>query len=221
MKRTGPRPVLVIDFGAQYVQLIARRIREAGVYSELVSHDITLEELTALDPVALVLSGGPSSVYADMSPTLRPEIIAYGVPILGICFGFQLLARELGGEVGKTGMSEFGPTEVIIGHDESEIFSDQPSTQLAWMSHGDEVQQAPPGFDVLARTDSTAVAAFGSESKKIYGVQWHPEVKHSECGQLLLENFLFKVAGLVANGSNEGVIAQQVEAIRETVGSYP
>ena len=220
MKRTGPRPVLVIDFGAQYAQLIARRIREAGVYSELVSHDVTLEEVTALDPVAVVLSGGPSSVYADMSPTLRPEVIAYGVPILGICFGFQLLARELGGEVGKTGISEFGPTEVTIGHDESEIFSDQPSTQLAWMSHGDEVQQAPPGFDVLARTDSTAVAAFGSESKKIFGVQWHPEVKHSEYGQLLLENFLFKVAGLSANWSNEGVIAQQVEAIRETVGSY-
>lgn len=218
MKRMGPRPVLVIDFGAQYAQLIARRIREAGVYSELVSHEATYEDIKNLDPVALVLSGGPSSVYAANSPSARSDIFDYGVPIFGICYGFQILAKKLGGEVGRTGASEYGPTEVTIVESEGELFTGQPDTQLAWMSHGDEVQKAPPGFKILARTDSTSVAAFGSEKKKIYGVQWHPEVKHSEYGQAVLENFLFSVAGLSRNWSSESVIAQQVEAVREVVG---
>jgi len=213
-----PRPVLVVDFGAQYAQLIARRVREAGVYSEIVSHEATAEEIQAKNPVALVLSGGPSSVYEEGSPSLSAGILDLGQPVLGICYGFQVMARELGGEVGKTGLREYGATKARVDPGASPLFQGQPETQTTWMSHGDQVQKAPPGFEVLAFTEATAVAAFGSAQRKMFGVQWHPEVKHSEHGQAVLENFLHRIAGLGNEWNSGNVIAGQRDAIAAQVG---
>jgi len=211
------KPVLVVDFGAQYAQLIARRVREASVYSEIVPHSITAAEIAAKQPAAIILSGGPSSVYQDGSPTLDPKILELGVPILGICYGFQVLAHNLGGRVDKTGKSEFGGTELVVSQSGT-LLSDQPFEQVCWMSHGDQVMKAPEGFDVLASTATTPVAAFESKQRKIYGVQWHPEVKHSDHGQSVLENFLFAGAGIVPTWNSGNVISEQVAKIREQVG---
>ncbi|MFM7014448.1 MAG: glutamine-hydrolyzing GMP synthase [Actinomycetota bacterium] len=210
--------MLVVDFGAQYAQLIARRVREAGVYSEIVHHNITAKELSAKQPLAIILSGGPASVYEPGSPALDPEILKLGIPTLGICYGFQTLARLLGGQVDKTGKREYGATELRITSP-GEMFNSQPSEQICWMSHGDQVVKAPEGFEVLASTDTTPVAAFESKEKKIYGVQWHPEVKHSEFGQKVLENFLHHAAGIPSDWNSGNVIAEQVEKIRAQVGS--
>ena len=212
------RPVLVVDFGAQYAQLIARRVREAGVYSEIVHHNITAEQLKAKDPLAIILSGGPSSVYEEGSPQLDKAILELGIPILGICYGFQTLAALLGGQVDKTGKREYGATDLKVSA-EGEILSGQPAAQTCWMSHGDQVVKAPAGFEVLASTDTTPVAAFASSEKKIYGVQWHPEVKHSQFGQNVLENFLHKAAGIPADWNSGNVIAEQVAKIKAQVGS--
>jgi GMP synthase (glutamine-hydrolysing) len=211
------KPVLVVDFGAQYAQLIARRVREASVYSEIVPHSITAAEIAAKQPAAIILSGGPSSVYQDGSPTLDPKIMELGVPILGICYGFQVLAHNLGGRVDKTGKSEFGGTDLVVSQPGT-LLDDQPFEQVCWMSHGDQVMKAPEGFDVLASTATTPVAAFESKQRKIYGVQWHPEVKHSDYGQNVLENFLFAGAGIVPTWNSGNVISEQVAKIREQVG---
>jgi GMP synthase (glutamine-hydrolysing) len=212
------KPVLVVDFGAQYAQLIARRVREANVYSEIVPHNISANDLKAKDPAAIILSGGPSSVYEDGSPKLDPKILELGIPVLGICYGFQILAQMLGGRVDKTGKREYGSTKLEIG-ESGTLLGGQPSLQVCWMSHGDQVMQAPNGFRVLASTETTPVAAFESNEKKIYGVQWHPEVKHSEQGQRVLENFLYQGAGLKPSWTSGNVIAEQVEKIRQQVGS--
>jgi GMP synthase (glutamine-hydrolysing) len=212
------KPVLVVDFGAQYAQLIARRVREAHVYSEIVPHSISANDLKAKDPAAIILSGGPSSVYEDGSPKLDPKILELDIPVLGICYGFQILAQMLGGRVDKTGKREYGSTKLEIG-ESGTLLGGQPSLQVCWMSHGDQVMQAPNGFRVLASTETTPVAAFESSEKKIYGVQWHPEVKHSEQGQRVLENFLYQGAGLKPSWTSGNVIAEQVEKIRQQVGS--
>jgi GMP synthase (glutamine-hydrolysing) len=219
MTDTGARPVLVVDFGAQYAQLIARRVREASVYSEIVPHTITAEEVAAKNPVGIVLSGGPSSVYEPGSPTLDPGILELGIPVLGICYGFQVMAQQLGGEVANTGLREYGATAVHIHGTGGSLMSGQPADQTAWMSHGDSVSTAPAGFAVLASSDSTPVAAFASDERRLYGVQWHPEVKHSEFGQRVLENFLHTAAGIPADWNSGSVIAEQVKRIREQVGS--
>ncbi len=211
------RPVLVVDFGAQYAQLIARRVREAGVYSEIVHHNITAAEVTAKNPTAITLSGAPSSVYEAGSPQLDRDIPDLGIPVLGICYGFQTLANALGGRVDATGKKEYGATELRVTAG-GEILDGQPSEQICWMSHGDQVMQAPDGFEVLASTDTTPVAAFANREKKIYGVQWHPEVKHSAFGQNVLENFLHNAAGIAATWNSGNVIAEQVEKIRAQVG---
>lgn len=216
---TGPRPVLVVDFGAQYAQLIARRVREAGVYSELVPHTITAAEVTALNPLGMVLSGGPSSVYEEGAPQFDDSIFDLGIPVLGICYGFQVMARALGGTVGNTGDREYGATEATVVGDGGAILGGQPANQNVWMSHGDAVQEAPAGFDVLARTSVTPVAAFGSPARKLYGVQWHPEVRHSDHGQKILENFLHHVAEIPSDWNAGNVIADQVERIRAQVGN--
>ena len=220
---TVQRPVLVVDFGAQYAQLIARRVREAGVYSEIVPHTITADEIAAKNPVGIVLSGGPSSVYEEGSPDLDPGILELGVPTLGICYGFQVMAQQLGGEVAKTGVREYGSTEVRLSGDgasgRNRLLADQPAEQTAWMSHGDSVVQAPEGFEVLASSDSTPVAAFASDARQLYGVQWHPEVKHTAHGQRVLENFLHDAAGIPADWNSGNVIAEQVASIREQVGA--
>ena len=212
------RPVLVVDFGAQYAQLIARRVREASVYSEIVHHNITAAEVKAKNPLAIILSGGPSSVYEAGSPQLDKGILELGIPVLGICYGFQTLANALGGRVDATGKKEYGATELRVTAG-GEILDGQPAEQTCWMSHGDQVMQAPTGFEVLASTDTTPVAAFANSEKKIYGVQWHPEVKHSAFGQNVLENFLHKAAGIPATWNSGNVIAEQVEKIRAQVGN--
>jgi len=215
---TSQRPVLVVDFGAQYAQLIARRVREAGVYSELVPHTATAQEIAEKDPVGIILSGGPSSVYEPGAPALDPGVFDLGVPTLGICYGFQVMAQALGGEVANTGLREYGATDATVVT-EGTLLEGQPPEQNVWMSHGDQVSRAPEGFEVLARTAATPVAAFANDTRKFYGVQWHPEVKHSDHGQRVIENFLHKAAGLPADWNSGNVIAEQVERIREQVGS--
>jgi GMP synthase (glutamine-hydrolysing) len=211
--------VLVVDFGAQYAQLIARRVREAGVYSEIVPHTITASEVEARHPSGIVLSGGPSSVYEEGSPSLDPRILELGVPVLGICYGFQVMAQQLGGEVARTGAREYGATDVHLATSTSTLLGDQPADQTTWMSHGDSVSKAPDGFEVLASSASTPVAAFASDDRKLYGVQWHPEVRHTAYGQAVLENFLLRAAGIPADWNSGNVIAEQVEAIRAQVGT--
>jgi len=211
------RPVLVVDFGAQYAQLIARRVREANVYSEIVPHTIAADELAGKNPAAIILSGGPSSVYEEGSPKLDPEILNLGIPTLGICYGFQVLAQTLGGRVDRTGKREYGATELKLTGD-STLLAGQPELQVCWMSHGDQVMQAPEGFAVLASTETTPVAAFESKERGIFGVQWHPEVRHSEQGQRVLENFLYNGAGIEPTWNSGNVIAEQVEKIRAQVG---
>ena len=211
-------PVLVVDFGAQYAQLIARRVREANVYSEIVHHTVTAAEVAAKKPAAIILSGGPSSVYETGAPTLDPAILELGIPVLGICYGFQTLANLLGGRVDATGKKEYGATELNVKAG-GEILAGQPAGQICWMSHGDQVVEAPAGFEVLASTETTPVAAFANSERKIYGVQWHPEVKHSEFGQNVLANFLHNAAGIPADWNSGNVIAEQVEKIRAQVGT--
>ncbi|MEY4990924.1 MAG: glutamine-hydrolyzing synthase [Actinomycetota bacterium] len=210
-------PVLVVDFGAQYAQLIARRVREANIYSEIVHHNITASEVSAKDPAAIILSGGPSSVYEAGSPQLDPEILELGIPVLGICYGFQVLAQSLGGKVDQTGKREYGATDLKLA-DGGILLGGQPQLQVCWMSHGDQVVQAPAGFKVLASTETTPVAAFENAEKRIFGVQWHPEVKHSEQGQQVLKNFLYEGAGIKPTWNSGNVIAEQVEKIRAQVG---
>ncbi|HWD61556.1 MAG TPA: glutamine-hydrolyzing GMP synthase, partial [Humibacter sp.] len=217
-RQDSNRPVLVVDFGAQYAQLIARRVREASVYSEIVPHTITAAEVAAKNPVGIVLSGGPSSVYEAGAPSFDSAIFDLGVPTLGICYGFQVMAASLGGEVSRTGAREYGSTDVRVS-DSGTLLADQPSDQTTWMSHGDSVTKAPQGFDVLASSDSTPVAAFANDERRLYGVQWHPEVRHSTYGQAVLENFLHRAAGIPAEWNSENVIEQQVAAIRAQVGT--
>ncbi|MBX3094802.1 MAG: glutamine-hydrolyzing GMP synthase [Cryobacterium sp.] len=217
MSDTAQRPVLVVDFGAQYAQLIARRVREAGVYSEIVPHTVTASEIAAKNPAGIVLSGGPSSVYAENAPALDPAVLELGVPVLGICYGFQTMAQQLGGEVANNGQREYGATPVTVS-DGGVLLGGQPAEQTAWMSHGDQVSRAPDGFTVLASTAATPVAAFANDERRLYGVQWHPEVKHSEFGQRVIENFLHRAAGLPSDWNSGSVIAEQVERIRAQVG---
>ena len=213
------RPVLVVDFGAQYAQLIARRVREASVYSEIVPHTITAAEVLAKNPRGIVLSGGPSSVYADGAPAFDAAIFELGVPVLGICYGFQVMATALGGTVSQTGAREYGSTPVVVSNADNVLLADQPDSQTVWMSHGDSVATAPAGFTVLASSTSTPVAAFANDKKRLYGVQWHPEVKHSENGQHVLENFLHRAAGINPDWNSGNVIAEQVAKIRAQVGT--
>ena len=210
-------PVLVVDFGAQYAQLIARRVREAGVYSELVPHSMPVDEILAKDPKAIILSGGPASVFEPGAPTIDTKVFESGVPVLGICYGFQVMAYELGGKVDKAALGEYGKTEAAIDDAEG-ILAGSPAEQTTWMSHGVAVEQAPAGFTVLAHTEGAPVAAMADESRKLYGVQWHPEVKHSPLGQKLIENFLHRCAALPNDWDASSIIEDQVKKIREKVG---
>ena len=211
------RPVLVLDFGGQYSQLIARRVREARVFSELVSHRITADEVRRRNPLAVILSGGPASVYALGAPQMDPAIFELGIPTLGICYGMQLMARDLGGAVESTGRSEYGKAELAAF--DSELFHDLPPEQTVWMSHGDSVTAAPAGAQVVACSTSTPIAAFEDPERKLYGVQFHPEVVHTPHGQELLKNFLYNVAGAPSSWTPAAVIEEQVERIRRQVGS--
>ena len=212
------RPVLVVDFGAQYAQLIARRVREANCFSEVVPHSMTAAEMMAKEPSAIILSGGPSSVYEEGAPRLDPAVLQAGVPVFGMCYGFQAMALALGGTVARTGLSEFGATPATITDTGSTLFNGQPAEQSVWMSHGDSVEAAPEGMRVTATTAGAPVAGFEDDERRLYGVQWHPEVMHSTFGQRVLENFLSKGAGLTGEWTAANVVDQLVTAVREQIG---
>lgn len=210
-------PVLVVDFGAQYAQLIARRVRESNVYSELVPHSMSVDDMLAKDPQAIILSGGPASVYEPGAPSIDKKIFDSGVPILGICYGFQVMANELGGDVDQAALGEYGKTETYIDDPEG-VLVQSPQEQSTWMSHGVAVCEAPEGFTVLAHTEGAPVAAMEDKSRKLYGVQWHPEVKHTPLGQDVFERFLHDEAGIPREWNPSSIIEDQVARIREQVG---
>ena len=209
--------ILILDFGSQYTQLVARRVRELGVYCELWAWDVTEAQIREFNPSGIILSGGPASVFEPGAPTIDTKVFESGVPVLGICYGFQVMAYELGGKVDKAALGEYGKTSATID-DADGILADSPAEQTTWMSHGVAVEQAPAGFEVLAHTEGAPVAAMADESRKLYGVQWHPEVKHSPLGQKLIENFLHRCAALPNDWDASSIIEDQVKKIREKVG---
>ncbi|MCF3148152.1 glutamine-hydrolyzing GMP synthase [Streptomyces platensis] len=215
----APDVVLVVDFGAQYAQLIARRVREARVYSEIVPSTMPVAEMLAKNPKAIILSGGPSSVYAEDAPSLDRSLFEAGVPVFGMCYGFQLMATTLGGTVDNTGAREYGRTPLTVSRPGSTLFEGTPAEQSVWMSHGDACSAAPEGFTVTASTDVVPVAAFENDEKKLYGVQYHPEVMHSTHGQQVLEHFLYRGAGIEPSWTTTSVVEEQVAAIRAQVGT--
>ena len=240
--------VAVFDFGAQYGQLIARRVRDLHVYSEIVPCDITADEVRAMAPSAIILSGGPASVYADDAPKIDPEVLELGIPVLGFCYGQQIMATTLGGKVGHTEKGEYGPATITrcdryesigishMGSDngvyadggeraqildrslESKLYGDTPDVQTVWMSHRDAVCELPEGFRVTATTETCPVASMECAERKLYATQFHPEVRHSEYGNKLLENFLFDICGLEKNWNMDSIIEDAVAAIRAQVG---
>jgi GMP synthase (glutamine-hydrolysing) len=212
-----PRPVLVLDFGAQYAQLIARRVRECHVYSEIVPFDVSIAELEARRPAGLILSGGPASVYAPGAPTVDPGLFSMGVPVLGICYGQQAMSQTLGGRVERTGLREYGRTTVFVT-DPGVLLSDLPPEETVWMSHSDTVTAAPPGFLVTARTASTPVAAMEDPGRGLFGVQFHPEVVHTPRGLDVMKRFLYEACRLLPEWTPAGVIERAVERIRLQVG---
>jgi GMP synthase (glutamine-hydrolysing) len=207
---------LVVDFGAQYAQLIARRVREARVYSEVIPHTASVADIKARDPQAIVLSGGPASVYADGAPRLDPALFDLGVPVFGICYGFQAMAQALGGTVARTGTSEYGRTELNVTG--GELHSGLPGTQPVWMSHGDAVTAAPDGFAVVAESTGAPVAAFENRARRLAGVQYHPEVMHSPHGQQVLSRFLHEFAGIDAAWTPANIADALVEQVRNQIG---
>ncbi|MBP3885487.1 MAG: glutamine-hydrolyzing GMP synthase [Olsenella sp.] len=218
MQNSRPQQfVAVLDFGAQYGQLIARRVRDLNVYSEIVPCDIPADELAAMGPAAIILSGGPASVYADDAPDMDEKIFSLGLPILGFCYGQQIMAVKLGGKVGHTEKGEYGPAG-LMREGESRVLDGTPETQTVWMSHRDAVSEVPAGFSVTATTETCPVAAMEDASRNLFATQFHPEVRHTECGRAMLENFLFGVCGLERNWTMEGIIEEKVQEIRAEVG---
>ncbi|MBE3577165.1 MAG: glutamine-hydrolyzing GMP synthase [Limnochordales bacterium] len=211
-------PVLILDFGGQYTQLIARRVREAHVYCEIAPCDVPWSELSLQRPQAIILSGGPASVYQEGAPRCDPAIFQAGVPVLGICYGMQLMARELGADVRASEEGEYGPADLVL-REASPLFAGILSPTPVWMSHGDQVVTPPPGFRVLASTAVTPVAAIGDEQRKLYGVQFHPEVAHTREGKALLKNFLFRIAGLEPSWTLSAFREETIARIRAEVGS--
>jgi GMP synthase (glutamine-hydrolysing) len=209
--------VLVVDFGAQYAQLIARRVREARVYSEIVPHDMPVSEMLARNPKAIVLSGGPASVYTPGAPQLDPGLVDGRVPVFGICYGFMAMAQALGGEVAHTGQREYGRTQVDV-LEPGTLLAAVPTQLTSWMSHGDEVVKAPDGFTVNASSPRATVAAFEHVERQLAGVQWHPEVMHSEHGQAVLEHFLIDIAGCRPTWTMVNIVEEQIESIRAQIG---
>ena len=209
--------VLVFDFGAQYGQLIARRVRDLHVYSEIVPCDISAAEVAQMAPSAIILSGGPASVYAEDAPSIDAGIFELGVPVLGFCYGHQIMAVTLGGEVAHSEVGEYGPATLACDN-ETALFKGTPMEQTVWMSHRDAVSRVPEGFVVTGRTDVCPVAAMECPERKLYSTQFHPEVRHTEHGQQILKNFLFGVCGLVEDWTMDNLVEQKVAEIREQVG---
>jgi GMP synthase (glutamine-hydrolysing) len=215
--RAASDQVVVLDYGGQYSQLIARRVRECGVFSTLLPHHVGPEEVARLGPRGVILSGGPASVYADGAPRLDARLLELGVPVLGICYGMQLLARELGGRVEGADVGEFGRSQLTV-RSPGRLLAGTPAEQSCWMSHRDTVFDPPPGFDALAASSASPVAAFESAERQIYGIQFHPEVVHTPYGQQVLSNFLLDVCGCDGSWSARSVIDDQIERIRAQVG---
>jgi GMP synthase (glutamine-hydrolysing) len=218
--RTGiaPATVVILDFGAQYSQLIARRVREANVYSEILPHDTPWEEIVARNPAAVLLTGGPESTLEPGAPGVDPKLWTSGLPILGICYGLQLIARDLGGALARSSQREFGPAALEIVAD-SALSLEVPARTRAWMSHGDTVSAPPAGFSVLARTPTCGVAAMGDAARRIYGVQFHPEVGHTEAGTRILTNFLHGIAGISPTWQMDSFVDRAIAEVRATVGA--
>ena len=212
--------VLVVDFGAQYAQLIARRVREAHVHSVIVPSSITAAEVAERAPAGIILSGGPASVYAEGAPSMDPAILELGIPTLGICYGQQLMAQALGGTVANSDVAEYGKTELAVDHP-GVVLSGTPRTQTVWMSHRDAVSVAPPGFVVTAATDAAPCAVIEDSERRLFGVQYHPEVSHTPHGQDVLKAFLYEGAGIVPTWTPLNVIEDLVARIREQVGDRP
>ncbi|MGZ5344867.1 MAG: glutamine-hydrolyzing GMP synthase [Actinomycetota bacterium] len=212
-----PHPILVVDLGAQYAQLIARRVREAHVYSEIVAHDATADELRARRPAGIILSGGPASVYEPDGPQVDPGLFELGVPVLGICYGHQLMARALGGEVAATGQREYGGTRLHVTAG-SRLLQDVPAEDTVWMSHGDAVTRTPEGFRVTATTDQIPIAAMEDPERGLYAVQFHPEVSHTPHGQDVMKRFLYEGCDLLPDWTPTNIIEDSVERIRAQVG---
>ena len=210
--------VLVVDFGAQYAQLIARRVREARVFSEIVPFDITAEEVSRRAPAALILSGGPASVFAEGAPHMDPAILELGIPILGLCYGIQEMALQLGGEIPRTDIGEYGFAQLTVTETGSALFGDLPAEQQVWMSHRDSVGTVPDGFTATARTGTCAVAAMEDPSRRLYATQFHPEVAHTEHGQEILKHFLYDVAEIAPTWTMLNIIDEAVAEIRAAVG---
>ena len=212
-----PRPVLVVDLGAQYAQLIARRVRECHVYSEIVPHDLSASELATRRPAGIVLSGGPASVYEEGAPSVDPGVFELGVPVLGICYGHQLMARALGGEVAATGQREYGGTRLVVDRPGA-LLRDLAHEEQVWMSHGDAVTRVPEGFRVTAHTDRIPVAAMEDPNRGLFSVQFHPEVVHTPKGAAVMKRFLYDGCGLLPDWTPTNVIERSIEAIRDQVG---
>jgi GMP synthase (glutamine-hydrolysing) len=213
------QPVIVVDLGAQYAQLIARRVRDCHVFSEIVPHDLPIRQLKERAPGGIILSGGPKSVHSPGAPRLDPELFDLGVPVLGICYGQQAMAQALGGEVARTGVAEFGKTDLSVDAPASALFSDLPVEQSVWMSHNDAVTRAPEGFRPTASTPASPVAAFEDRERSLYGVQFHPEVSHTPRGLDILKNFLYDACDLPPTWTMTSVIEEATERIRAQVGS--
>jgi GMP synthase (glutamine-hydrolysing) len=210
--------VLVLDFGAQYAQLIARRVREAHVHSEIVAREISAAEVKERHPVGLILSGGPASVYADDAYRMDPEILDLGIPVLGICYGHQLMADIAGGEVSNTGTGEYGKSDLQVNGD-SFLLAGLPREQTVWMSHQDQVTAAPPGFVAVASTPGAAVATMEDRDRGLFGVQFHPEVGHTPRGNEILKKFLYDACGVAPEWTSHSIIEQQIAAIKAQVGT--
>src|SRR5215218_6916001 len=217
-RRVAHDEVLVLDFGGQYSQLIARRVRECGVFSELLPHHVGVEEVRRRTPRGLILSGGPASVYAPGAPKLDPELLRLGIPVLGICYGMQALVLGLGGRVEGAEVGEFGRSRLRLSGDGGRLLAGTPSDQSCWMSHRDTVYAAPPGFTALASSTESPVAAVEDPERRLYGIQFHPEVAHTPYGQHILTTFLEDIAGCERTWSAASIIEEQIAAIRTQVG---
>lgn len=210
--------IIVLDFGSQYNQLITRRIRDFGIYSELLSHKITAEEIKQINPKGIIFSGGPNSVYDEGAFTVDPAIYKLGIPILGICYGMQLMAHDLGGKVEAADDSEYGRADIEVTKDDAVMFAGLPKKEYVWMSHGDRVVAVPAGFDVVATSKNCPISAMANNAEKLYGLQFHTEVRNTEYGLDILKKFAFDVCGAKANWSMDDFIDMQVDEIRQTVG---
>lgn len=210
--------MLIVDFGAQYNQLIARRVRENKVYSEVVPFDVSIDRIKEINPIGIIFTGGPASIHEEGAPMVDPEIYNLGIPILGICYGAQMMAEQLGGHTDRAEIREYGKQEIDIEKADSKLLKNVGDGSTIWMSHTNRIEEVPEGFEITAKTETCPVAAYENEDRKLYGVQYHPEVVHSEDGKEILKNFVYDICGAKGDWTMDNFIDEQVKAIREQVG---